>query len=156
MQKNINSRGINSTQTKTIIIGVVITTIDIAFKILSIKQPSFWKEGCLKSIACLSLHQNHGIAFSIPIPIGLTIVISIIIILILANLLKKYWNKNIILSSGLVLILFGAIDNLVDRVINNSTTDFLIFFGLSAINFADILILSGIILILWYSRDKDK
>lgn len=139
---------------KAILLATSVTIIDIALKYLMLKQPSFLKEGCLKSIICLKLHQNQGIAFSIPIPMWITIIISAIIIAILAVLFIKHWQKSTKILPAIIFIIFGALDNFFDRVINNSTTDYLIFFNLSAINLADILIVSGVLLILWYSKDE--
>ncbi len=143
-------------QSKTMITCVFITIIDVIFKYLAITQPFFWKEGCFASIVCLSMHKNYGIAFSIPIPMWATLLISAIIIIIMIKLLLVYINKNEFVFCGLFLIIFGALNNFVDRLINNSTTDYLIFFGLSAINLADILIVTGVFILLWYSKNKDK
>lgn len=143
-------------QSKTMITCVLITAIDVIFKYLAITQPSFQKEGCFTSIACLALHKNYGIAFSIPIPMWATLLISAIIIIIIIKLLLVYKNRNKFVFCGLLLVTFGALNNFVDRLINNSTTDYLIFFNLSAINLADILIVAGVFVLLWYSKEKDK
>lgn len=142
-----------SKQKATIIAGTL-TVIDVAIKYFALTQPSFWKEGCLNSIFCLGLHQNQGIAFSIPVPMWLTIVISAIIIAILAVIFANHWKRSSKILPAIIFIMFGALDNFFDRVINNSTTDYFIFFSLSAINIADILIVSGVLLILWYSKEE--
>ncbi|HAL49871.1 TPA: hypothetical protein DDY56_02705 [Candidatus Uhrbacteria bacterium] len=154
LQKDSNSGNLMLSKQKAIVIAVVFTAIDIAIKYFAVAQPSFWKEGCLNSIVCLKLHQNQGIAFGIPIPMWVTIIISALIIAILAVLFVDHWKQSSKLLPAIIFIMFGALNNFFDRVINNSTTDYLIFFNLSAINLADILIVSGVILILWYSRKE--
>jgi lipoprotein signal peptidase len=139
-------------QNKAIIIGAIATIVDVVMKYLSIKQPNL---GCFGNIFCFSLFKNYGIAFSFQIPMLLTIILSLAIVSIIFVYLYKHLKTKPYISSGIILILFGALNNLIDRLINNFTTDYIIFFGLSAINLADILILAGAFIILWYSRCKE-
>ena len=53
-----------------------------------------------------------------------------------------------------VTVILGAVGNLADRIINGFTTDYILLFGHSAINLADLLIIFGILGILWYTRNK--
>ncbi|MBT3230738.1 hypothetical protein HN358_03070 [Candidatus Uhrbacteria bacterium] len=136
-------------------IAIAITIIDGAFKYVAIKQPSFFQEGCLDSIFCLFTHRNYGIAFSIPIPIWATLVVSGIIIVSIFYLAIKFYKETSVYAAPTILILAGALNNFIDRIINGFTTDYLIFFNLSAINLADILIVSGVFITLWYSFSTD-
>jgi len=129
--------------------------IDGVIKYIALKQPSFFQEGCFDSIACLSLHKNFGIAFSIPIPIWLTLIISALIIAVLIKLAINFWKEESNLALPTILILAGAVGNFIDRMLNGFTTDYLILFNLSAINISDILIVTGVLITLWYSFIKD-
>ena len=138
-----------------LITASILAATDGALKYITIKQPFGISEGCLDSILCFSIHKNYGIAFSLPIPMWLTLIFSAIIIAILARLGYQFWKQGSEYLIPIILIFLGAIGNFIDRIINGFTTDYLIFFNLSAINIADILIVSGVILTLWYSFNTD-
>ncbi len=133
----------------------ILTVIDGALKYIVLKQPFGISEGCFDSIFCFALHQNYGIAFSLPIPMWLTLIISAAIIAALIKVGFHFWKQKSEYLIPIVLIFFGAIGNFIDRLINGFTTDYLIFLQLSAINIADILIIAGVILTLWYSFSTD-
>lgn len=139
----------------TLISALALTAIDGVLKYIAIKQPFVITEGCFDSIACFSLHQNYGIAFNLPVPMWLVLTISALIITIVTKLVFQFWKQKSHLCNPMILVLFGAIGNFADRTINGFTTDYLIFFNLSAINIADILIVSGVLLTMWYSFNTD-
>ncbi len=88
--------------------------------------------------------KNTGIAFGLPIPNYITIFLSIpILIAIVYFLFSDYnQNKNKIFL-GLTTLFFGALSNLVDRIIYSATIDYWLL-GTGIINLADILIIFGI------------
>ncbi len=129
----------------------ILTIVDGAIKYIALKQPSLFQEGCFDSILCLSLHKNYGIAFSLPIPVWLTLIISGIILAILVQFMFRFWKQRSPYTIPVILISVGALGNFIDRILNGFTTDYLIFFNISAINIADILIVAGVLLTLWYS-----
>ncbi len=102
------------------------------------------------------LYKNKGIAFSINIPMFIIVAISIILILILIFFtIKKYWTESQ-KAVGAIAITLGAINNLIDRLIHGYTTDYIIFFQKSAINLSDILIVFGVLMILYYTENKQS
>jgi lipoprotein signal peptidase len=90
--------------------------------------------------------QNHGVAFSLPLPNIATILFTIPIILIIAWLLIKYFFRPTHLNFfiGLSFIFWGAMSNLIDRVIYKTTIDYFLI-GTGVINLADVLIVAGFI-----------
>lgn len=101
----------------------------------------------------LALHKNLGITGDTLIPLVIVIPLTIIII---GCLVKFVWMRrkiNVMQAIGAGVVVIGALGNLIDRIINGFTTDYLIFFRLSAINLSDILIVAGAILVLYYNRD---
>ena len=101
----------------------------------------------------LALHKNPGIIFDISVP--LAIIIPTTVVLCVAMMMLAYRNVRTAYEKSLALwwIVCGATGNVVDRIMNNFTTDYLIFFRRSAINLSDILIVTGALLYLYYSRD---
>lgn len=69
---------------------------------------------------------------------------------------KQQYIKDPKVSAVAVMVIIGALGNAIDRIINGFTTDYLILFRLSAINFSDILILTGVTFLLWYNDTKFK
>jgi signal peptidase II len=59
-------------------------------------------------------------------------------------------HPKIAFSSALILI--GAVGNVFDRIFYGFTVDYLIFFGRSALNLSDLLIVLGVVLLLISSR----
>lgn len=141
---------------RAIIIGsVLLAATDGIMKYLILKQPSWIKEGCFDSFICFNLHQNQGIAFSIPLPMWLTLIISGGILAFILQLIFYFHKSRSALLTPIILIFLGALGNFLDRIINGFTTDYLIFFQRSAINISDILIVTGAILLVWYHRRTD-
>jgi signal peptidase II len=103
----------------------------------------------------IGLYKNPGIAFGVFINQTFLyfITISILLILILF-LIKSYKEKNLNLILALTLIIFGAISNFADRLIYAGVIDFIKFFSISTFNFADGLIVFGIIF--WMISLKPK
>ena len=99
---------------------------------------------------------NPGIAFSLPFSNTLLIILTPLIILALFIILTKQKKPSLYFVLGLQLIITGAISNLIDRVLFSITIDYLrILTGI--INLADILIMSGVLLLIlgdWKKRKK--
>lgn len=100
---------------------------------------------------------NSGVAFSIPLPNWLTLVVTWPVILGIGlwlgyNVMRK---KEIVTMEffGVVLVLFGAVSNLTDRIIYGSTLDYLRFFT-GVINLADVMIVVGMLLNIKYKKLK--
>jgi len=101
--------------------------------------------------------KNNGIAFSLPLPNFLTITLTIPTIIIISFFLFNF-NKDTrhqLSFLGLSLIFWGALSNLSDRIIHHTTIDYILI-GTGIINFADILIISGFIILFFKPLFKKK
>ena len=102
----------------------------------------------------LTYITNDGMAFGINFPFGIYIfsTISIILTVILFWYLWTIREENIILRSGVAMILAGAIGNLIDRLLLGEVVDFLDFMigdlHWYVFNFADSFVTIGMGIIL--------
>ncbi|MBU0597042.1 signal peptidase II [Patescibacteria group bacterium] len=99
--------------------------------------------------------ENNGIAFSIPFSNTLIIILTPIIILALFIILTKQKNPSKYFVLGIILIIAGAISNLVDRILFTTTIDYLRLLTW-IINLADILILTGVGLLVFEEFRQKK
>ena len=103
----------------------------------------------------LTYITNDGMAFGINFPFGIYIfsTISIILTAILFWYLWTIREENIILRSGVAMILAGAIGNLIDRLLLGEVVDFLDFMigdlHWYVFNFADSFVTIGMGIILY-------
>lgn len=86
--------------------------------------------------------KNYGVAFGIPLPSFITITISLVILFFLIYLFKNSNQSTWARQLGLILIIFGAASNLIDRIFFNFTTDYLLILT-GVVNLADIMIVCG-------------
>ena len=103
----------------------------------------------------LTYITNDGMAFGINFPFGIYIfsTISIILTAILFWYLWTIKEENIVLRSGVAMILAGAIGNLIDRLFLGEVVDFLDFMigdlHWYVFNFADSFVTIGMGIILY-------
>lgn len=99
-------------------------------------------------------YGNPGIAFSLPFPNTLLVIGTPLILLLLVAYLgkKKEVDNRTFLAA--CLIFFGAISNLIDRILFELTVDYLRILT-SVINIADIMIIVGTILLIFPKQDQD-
>jgi len=103
-------------------------------------------------ILSFAIHKNLGIAFDIPFRIPFIIFISIVIGLFLLQVAKANLKRHPMISFASLTIIIGALGNLYDRIVYEFTVDYIILFGRLAINLSDIVIVSGVIMLLMTSR----
>ncbi len=98
----------------------------------------------------LTRHHNAGLLFDLPFPrallIGITLAIVVIVLLGLGRAIRANHRRQ---TLALALILGGALGNLFDRYTLGFVRDWLLFFGTSALNLADIAIGLGLLLYLY-------
>ena len=94
-------------------------------------------------------YQNFGIAFNLPLPNYLTVLFTAPVLLIVIFLLYKYYKdqNSFPIFAGLNLIFWGALSNLIDRILFKTTLDYCLL-GTGLINLADMLIITGFVIIL--------
>ena len=115
----------------------------------------------ITSILDLRHIHNYGILFGFfsgIIPPWLIVIIGSIITIIVIYLMTK--ASSVVEEWGLVLIIAGALSNIIDRAINNYVLDFIYLhykdFYWPAFNFADIYITIGVIMILYQALKEFK
>lgn len=104
------------------------------------------------------LFKNDGIAFSIPMSDAVYWPLATVILTALVVLFFRLIKKDSLSAALLFLIIAGSASNVIDRMLIGATIDYIIFFDRSAINTADIMILSGVIALFAVTRKirKDK
>lgn len=91
-----------------------------------------------------TLFRNTGIAFSLPLSSAIFWPAAIAIFVVLLWLFFRSVAKDGQRAGMLAMIILGAASNLIDRYLYGSTTDYLLFFGRSAVNLADAMIVAGL------------
>ena len=104
---------------------------------------------------------NPYIAFSLPLSgIILNVVIAICLTAILAGIIISLTRKHFGPSLGLVMIFLGGASNLYDRLCLGYVIDYLYLKNFTIFNIADVLIVTGVIIILYniikHPGNKDK
>ena len=128
--------------------------IDAIFKYFAITRLP--EEGSrLSSPIDFALHKNPGIAFDIPVPLSIVVIFTILVSILLIKYALRRWKSHQKSSAAALVVVIGALGNMIDRIINNFTTDYIILFERSAINLSDILIVFGAILLIYYTEHKD-
>jgi signal peptidase II len=97
---------------------------------------------------------NPGVAFSLPFPNIVLVTITPIVILGLFLLLRKQASHGLV-SLGIILIIFGAASNLIDRILLGITIDYLRI-ATSVINLADVMIVIGALLLISAKSKKKR
>ncbi|MEK7680712.1 MAG: signal peptidase II [Patescibacteria group bacterium] len=101
------------------------------------------------------LYFNSGIAFSLPLSNTLIIAFTMPMIILIAYLLIKNLKNRPTILLAWTAMLAGAVSNLADRLIYKHVIDyFRVLTGV--VNFADIMIASGLIIYLLALRSKPK
>ena len=132
--------------------GAILAALDGLFKYFALENLVEKQDSFIFPFD-IFLHRNYGIAFSLPLPLGVVIFLTIVVISVLILIFGHDLYKRRIVNYPIALIFLGAVGNLGDRIINGFTTDYLIFFGRSAINLSDVLIVSGLLLLFFYNKD---
>lgn len=101
------------------------------------------------------LFRNSGIAFSLPFSGPLVWILSVGILAAISLMAaREFRARRYGLAGAFGLFLFGACSNLFDRVVYGFTVDYFIFFGRSAVNIADGMIVSGALWLLAKGQKK--
>lgn len=99
---------------------------------------------------------NENFAFSLPVPSWLMYVIYAIVFWLILKYLYTQWPQLPgAIRAGFVLILSGGVSNVAERIFLGSVRDF-IFIGNGVLNFADIFILAGMLLVFVSSLTNPK
>lgn len=104
----------------------------------------------------LAVHKNTGIAFDLPLWLPLVIAFSIIVLVWLVIIAFQKQKTSPWTTLAVITIALGALGNLFDRIFFGFVIDYIIIPATgSAFNLSDLVIISGLILLLW-SKRKNK
>jgi signal peptidase II len=119
---------------------------------------TFQNESAIQNPAMfnLAIHKNWGLAFDLPFRVWVIVLISIILGYFLLEIAYKNLKTQPYVSFSCLLIMIGALGNLFDRIVYGFTVDYLIFFGRSALNLSDIIIVIGVVALLLASRKSKR
>lgn len=109
-------------------------------------KPVFWKE----------IFQNYNFAFSLDIPYIVMFVVYLILIFGLVYFFIKRLDKTTKMKYILVLVLAGALSNILDRLMLGYVRDFIGVFWGNIFNLADVFIVAGVVLLLLEPRESAK
>ena len=88
-----------------------------------------------------TLHHNYGISFNIPLPLPFVVLITGIALgWAIALLIERARMGRIGISIVIGIFIGGALGNVFDRLMLGFVRDWILFFGRSAINLADVAI----------------
>ena len=140
---------------KTAIISLVIAVFFIFDRLLKWLVINSWRRIDLPLVAGwlrLKFAANSGIAFSLPVNSVVIIILTLVIITILTVLvLRSYYVQNIQVLTGCLLIITGAWSNCLDRLYYGVVIDYFDCRFYSVFNLADMLIVCGTIILIYYS-----
>lgn len=110
----------------------------------------------LGSFFRIEYSQNTGVAFGIHVPYIVLIIATVLLVsIVVAVAHKEFKLDDPIAKTGLILIVSGAISNLIDRVSRGFVIDFIAVWHWPNFNLADTYISIGILLmIVFYGRIK--
>lgn len=102
----------------------------------------------------LEYSQNTGIAFGIDVPYLILIILGFILIAVVIYVfVKEFKLEEKISQLAMMLIIGGAIGNLIDRFLRGFVVDFIAIWKWPNFNLADIYISTGILLmIIFYGK----
>jgi len=131
-------------------LGVGFFVIDRA-----LKAAALGLDGSLgaKGLAEYTLFKNRGIAFSLPLPDVIFWPAALAALgVLLFFFVRQYRRRDPLLPPLLAVVIMGALSNLADRCLVGATVDYFLFFGRSAVNLADAMIIAGVAAILIVSQ----
>lgn len=154
VQENTYSRSLKGNWRTFLALSVILdfAILDGLAKIYALQHLPSEQAVKLQPVLSFAVHKNPGILFDIPLPLAIIAPLTIVALAVLGSMAWKarFTQPAIVISAFAAFT--GALNNLIDRIINGFTTDYLILFRTSAINLSDVLILLGIFCLLWYGR----
>lgn len=128
--------------------GGAIALVAMAFDVWS-KSRWFGSETViLPRVLALTAHENNGLLFDIPCAWQVvSMVTALLLIGLLAYAIRASLVTPLMLTIGLWLIIGGGLGNLYDRLAFHFVRDWLLLFGRSAFNVADVCVLLGVALL---------
>ena len=141
----------------TVLLGGVFLLLDQLLKYLALH--SFNLEHTYFGVIGWKPFLNPGVAFSLPVPQVIILLFTLPVLLLLAFLIYQSFvqpGKNSPgLNLALSLVFFGALSNLIDRLLYQHTVDYILIFT-AVLNLADVMIVAGFLIYLLLSTHKKR
>ena len=128
-----------------IAISAVLVVLDEVLKVIALEKLPAEGSFVIPNIFQLGIHKNFGIAFDTPVDGNIIIGLSVGLILFFCWVFLQAYRKRAWYTGASALIIIGALGNLYDRFVYGYVIDYLIFFGRSAINLSDLVIIAGVV-----------
>ena len=125
--------------------GIFLFALDRFSKSYIFKNPDAFQNFSIKNLLQITLSRNYNLALGIKIDnILLYILVLVAIFLLIYFLYRNYQKQNFTNILIITAVLFGAISNLLDRILHGFVIDFISVPWFSVFNFADCYITIGI------------
>jgi len=138
--------------------AVIFFLLDRYFKIIALQKISTPSGGdffIIPQFFKFTFFANYSGAFSLPINgIFITIASAIIIFFLIIFAWRAFVARHWLFLNGLLLIIFGAVSNLFDRVVYQFVIDCFHIWPMSYFNLADVMIGAGIIILCWQKFNR--
>lgn len=144
----------NKTLLHSYLIILLFFTIDRILKYCALNQKAV---GSNLPNGFFNFAKNTGVAFSIPIPQTILYFIVITILILLVSISVKYFKqKKYFLHFLTLLLIAGAVSNLIDRIKFGYVIDYIDFKFWPVFNLADVMIVVGVGLWIWKISRQEK
>lgn len=101
-------------------------------------------------IARFSLLENRVMAFGLPLSVEWTRILSLFIFAAIVVIAIRTFRRPVWQTGALIIVLFGALSNLIDRFYYGFVVDYIDIYDWSVFNLADVLIFAGLLMVLLY------
>jgi len=120
---------------------------DQLLKLWVIKKGGFF---IIRDFFDIGFYKNYGIAFGIPLPYYILFPLVVVaLVLIIGRYWKELTQGNNWVWLACSLIIGGALSNIFDRLYWGYVVDFIHFSFGSTFNVADVMIVTGVLVLLW-------
>lgn len=99
---------------------------------------------------------NYGIAFGVKMPQLIFVLLWLVVMIVMSMLWYKVKDLGMSVHIAFLMIFAGAMSNVIDRLWHGCVIDYIPFFHISSYNFADFLIMTGAIILLWKNLESKK
>lgn len=137
--------------------AVFLFFLDRYLKFLSLKYFLDHQINLVGDFFSFSFAENKGIAFSLSFnQIFLFFLIGIILVALIFYSRKLFLRQDFLNLSFLFLIIFGALSNLLDRIIFGFVIDYFDLRYFTVFNLADAMIFCGVVFFLYFESRRNK
>jgi signal peptidase II len=137
--------------------AIFFVCLDRFFKVLAYKY--FYDSGfnIFGEILKFNFVKNYNIAFSIPINSWLLNILLFLILIIIGYILITAWvKKNDVISGYLIILLFGATSNILDRLQYGFVIDYLSLKWFTVFNLADAMICVSVFILIYKKTFRNR